>query len=597
MRDILTLQLNDVCVQYADAEFALNHLQTTFANGQISLLVGCTGSGKSTLLDALSGLIPLQSGSIYIDKEPLWNGKRANKNYLKQIGISFQSAEQQLFARTVEHEFHYSLHPFHLHKLEVQQRMQDSLTSVHCPDHLIHESPHILSGGQKRKVAIATTIACAPQWFLLDEPSAGLDHDAMIHLTTWLQTWKQTHTTGGILIATHDLDVFLPLADSIALLQHGQIKHHVAIHELYQNPSLLQQIGIALPETLAFYEHLRTIGIQLEARYYAPDELAEHLQHATHPTISESQPTRDMEARMIVCEATHAHLSDREVSEEDPTIFKELTHKEELNFNTKKTLIQRTAHLWTFRTLDPRTKWAICGLLSIGILMQTTSLGLFLAIGVTLLALVWAKLHWSDVKQVTKPFLYVLILSVALASFHLQRTAHFGPWQGFDFAWQPAWITFKGLLKLLCVMQIGILLPATTSQLELKQGLDQLLAPARIFKLPIDAFTLGSSLMLRFIPILLQQVQRFSRIARARGKRTTRFGKIGLRELPAIVIPLLLAVLQIGEELSQAMEVRGYRLAKQTRTTSTRLTFSRRDGYALGWISIVFLCFLLTKVM
>jgi energy-coupling factor transporter transmembrane protein EcfT len=163
------------------------------------------------------------------------------------------------------------------------------------------------------------------------------------------------------------------------------------------------------------------------------------------------------------------------------------------------------------------------------------------------------------------------------------------------FSSSAANVTFQHLFPFLLIMVLGLLLPATTSQLRMKQGLEQAMNGLRKIGIPVEALSLATSLTLRFIPIIMEELQRFSRIAQSRQPQKRRRRGISLRDIPAMIIPLLLSILAIGDELATALEARGYRAVGQTRTRSVQLQFTRGDWILIGITLLTSLTLLLFR--
>src|SRR5579875_983352 len=247
----MPIQVDNITIQHEkNGRPVLEGASATFADGQITLCIGKTGAGKSTLLDAIGGLIQMHSGSITIDGTDLWNKQKLTPGLSLRLGSVFQYPEPQLFAKSVLDEFKYSLQPMRLSKDEITKRAVASLQELGLTSSILPESPLTLSGGQKRRIALATTYSAAPEWLLLDEPTAGLDPESVQQLLSFLAAWKASHPSGGFIVATHDLDVFLPIADSVVLLHQGKIVRQAPAEELFNHPEWLLNIGVSLPESL-----------------------------------------------------------------------------------------------------------------------------------------------------------------------------------------------------------------------------------------------------------------------------------------------------------------------------------------------------------
>ncbi len=563
-------------VSITDPERAVPRLQqitTCLKDHSVTICIGTTGSGKSTLLDSICGLLPISSGSITIDNIPLWSGRKPSVRVIKKLGSVFQFPEQQLFSKSVQGEFSYSLRPLRLSKAEVGTRIIASLNRVGLPASIVPMSPFLLSGGQKRRVALATTFATLPSWLLLDEPTAGLDPDSIRQLAAFIDDFKKQKKSGGIIIATHDLDVFLPMADDVLLLKDGKLIKHLQTKDVYQRPDWLTEIGIALPSTLETQVAIRSLGGQFPPRHLTPQEMAEVI----YTQIESKNQALDKVRNN--CDVTPDSIS-----------FSSLTLSRYPQETQQTDFAKRG-----FFTIDPRVKWLLCIFLSGAILLQSDWLGITASICLTIIILLLSHISWQTIWKYSRPFTIVLLVSMILSATQFGGSAHMGSIHGFGLSFQPAVATFKSLIDILCVVELGLLLSATTSSQELKQALSQLLSPIRFRGVPIAAFTLCVSLLFRFIPMILSQLERFSRIARARGKHNPPMGQVSLQDIPAVIIPLLLAILQLGEDLSQAMEARGYENSAQNLTNLQELHMKRLDWLILWSTSIAVISLIIIR--
>lgn len=544
----------------------LRDISCTLEDKHVTLLLGRTGAGKSTLLDALSGLIKIDAGTVLYDQSALWQGKRLNSAVQFSLGNVFQYPEQQLFARTVKGEFDYSLHPLKLGKVEFQKRTMTALHEMGLSPQIMPESPLILSGGQKRRVALACTLATQPTWLFLDEPTAGLDPETTQKFLAYLSSWKQREASGGVVVATHDLEAFLPVADAIIVMHQGRILAHVTPRELCLNPRVLIEAEIGIPASIELAMLLHQQGIAVADGPLSPRQYADYLLHKIH---GHATPLTINEGN--INSALPIDSSTREIY---PQTYQEASSRE--------------AREKFVSTLDPRAKWLFYLLISIGILMQTHVVGLILGSMVCVATVFLTRVPPREIAPVIKPFVLLTILSVLLSGLRFGNAPtqwHLGT---VYFSLQAALLTFMQLYKILLVMILGVLLPATTSQLKMKKGLERSLAVLQRLRLPVEAFSLGASLLLHFIPVIMKEMQRFSRITRARGKRPTKIGTVRIRDVSALVIPLVLSVLQLGSDLALAMEARGYTHMGLKRTASYDLKLQRADVWIIFLSLIVF---------
>ncbi len=596
----ITLQNLSVAGTGAHRRLILRNLSVTFADGQIVLVIGEPGSGKSTLLQAISGLLPLASGNILYDGAPLWTGSQVNGTVLFDIGVVFQHPEAQLFAETVEKELLYSLRPYKVSNADAERRMEQSLMDVQLSREVLPKFPLVLSGGQKRRVALASTWVTEPAWLLLDEPTAGLDPQATRHLVDYLvQQRDERKERGCIVVATHDLDALLPIADQVLILKQGTVAAVCTPQELYQQPEILLKSGVGLPSAVAVAEALRQRGIQLPAVPASPADFAHALLEVLPP-----QPAMVGVGTPVVLQGVESHVgphtamvhvaqeravrqvgdvsatavaSNHSVDAPDTAWFDDVLPS---GGSERKTWLQQT---------DVRAKWLSYLVVSVAIFTQHSVpgylLGAALVIGVVATSGVSLQQY-----RITLPFLVMLTFSVALSGLRFgDGTGGFG----IGYAWTRGLHTFLAFYKVLLILILSVPLTTSTTTLEIKQGLERLWVwkwrPAMV-----EAITLGAALTLRFIPLMWGEWERFSRIVRARAKSSARFGRIRLRDVPAIVVPLLLSVLQMGDTLATAMEARGYAEPERRRTRPATMPWNRQD-LAIAGLSL-FLSILLFAV-
>lgn len=560
----------------------LNSISCALHAGEITLLVGQTGAGKSTLLDVISGLERPVSGTVTIGDKALWLGKRPNQVATKSLCVGFQAPDEQLFARTVLGEFGYSLRLEHLSRSQLRTKAERSLAQFGLPEAVVDESPFNLSQGQKRRVALATTFASNPDWLLLDEPTAGLDPQS-VHEFVRTLTLHMAEMRGGVVIATHDLDTFLPIANRVVFLQNGHILANASPEEVLRDKFIWENSAVGRPTALEFAEKL---GCELDIVSYRPEAVARSIVNALQ-TSRADRPGGAPVARKSQLE-TETTVSAEPASDGTAT---PQTREDDLLDKSDSTFldsrwVKRGVFLWH---LDPRAKWLAYILLSVGMLLQLRWPGLAVATLLTVVIVKQSQLPIRPLARLSLPFVLLIVVSVAVSGLHFDAAApSWHLWiQGISLS--TAANTFVRLYRFLLILFLGLVLSATTSQLKMKVGLEQSLRGLKRLRLPVEAFSLAVSLTLRFIPIIMGELQRFTRIAQARGKRGRFRRGIPLRDLPVIILPLLLSILKIADELSTALEARGYHSVGQPRTSSVELKFSPKEWQVLAWSVLGFL--------
>lgn len=229
--------MKDVSVEYDRHIQALKHMTLTFEH-KCYAIIGQNGSGKSTLLQSLVGLIPIQ-GQIQIND--LFLEKKNFKEIREQVGLVFQNPDHQLFMSNTYDDLAFGLINLGLSNEEIQLRIE-TISQKMSLSHLLQRSSHQLSGGQKRMIAIASVLIMEPEIVLMDEPSSFLDPKSRRQVIQWIQSMDKT-----VIVATHDLDMALDIADEVILLNEGQVIVKGKAQEILTNQELLENNGLELP--------------------------------------------------------------------------------------------------------------------------------------------------------------------------------------------------------------------------------------------------------------------------------------------------------------------------------------------------------------
>lgn len=498
----------------------LQNVNCSIQDLTLTLVIGRSGSGKTTLLRALAGLLEIDDGTVYYDDIPLWNRGRLNRSVLLQNSVAFQFPEHQLFSRTIQGEFDYSLQPYRLSKQERIQRTQSAIHSQQLPASYLEQSPFALSGGQKRRLALASIMATETPWLFLDEPSAGLDASSLTHLKDELKQWKQERS---IVLVTHDVDTFLPIADRVLVLHNGQLVADVTPTELAQNPHLLEDTGIGLTESMKLIRALQRADFPISNDLRSPKQLAEAIDQIIR---GETLPKHSAKIKLM------------------PLFINDINQMREVKSHNQRSFLYQ---------LNAQIKWLLYTLLSIGIVLQSSWLGTGLAFMFTIGCI--SLLIPDDrtrLLKMTKPLMIFTVITILFSGMQMNLE------QGPTFSWEAAGSTLQKLFTLFIITLFGLVFTLSTSTSSMKQGLEKALLPLKRLKVPTEMLALSASLLLRFIPLIMEDASRFAAIAKARGKRTTKQGQIHVRDLPVFVIPLLMSLFQSVEELILAMEMKGF---------------------------------------
>ena len=238
---------------------ALKDINLTIPDGQFIGLIGHTGSGKSTLIQHLNGLIKATSGTIYYNGQDIYDESFSKKEFRTKVGLVFQYPEHQLFETTIVRDVEFGPKNMKLPKLEVQMRTFEAIKLVGLSEELYDASPFELSGGQKRRVAIAGVLAMKPEVLILDEPTAGLDpmgRDEILDQIAAIQ--KERKIT--VILVSHSMEDVAKYVDRLIVMDHGSVQYDGTPKEVFAHYKELEAMGLAAPQVTYIMQNLRAQG-------------------------------------------------------------------------------------------------------------------------------------------------------------------------------------------------------------------------------------------------------------------------------------------------------------------------------------------------
>ncbi len=241
---------------------ALDNVSLEVKQGEFVGIIGSTGSGKSTLVQHFNGLIPLESGELTVCGIDLSGKKPDYRSVRKKVGVVFQYPEYQLFDETVIKDVAFGPRNMGLSEDEATELAMESLRLVGIDEYAWDKSPFELSGGQKRRVAIAGVIAMRPEMLILDEPTAGLDPAGKKEILDLVVRLKRECSPTVVMIS-HNMDEIADLADRIALMHKGRLLAYLPPEELFTREDLVNEAGLELPVSVSVAKALRARGIDL----------------------------------------------------------------------------------------------------------------------------------------------------------------------------------------------------------------------------------------------------------------------------------------------------------------------------------------------
>lgn len=246
-----------------DEQIALDNISFDIADGEVVAIIGHTGSGKSTLLQHLNGLIKATSGTIRIGDTEITDPKPIMRDVRRKVGLVFQYPEYQLFDETVAKDVAFGPRNLGLDEEEIDVRVREALELVGLDyDEVSERSPFELSGGQKRRVAIAGVIAMKPQVLILDEPTAGLDPGAHRDILDMIEhIHDREHNI--IIFVSHNMADVASLADKVMVMDHGKMVMKGSPEEVFGQSDRLSEIGLSVPPVTALMARIKERGADI----------------------------------------------------------------------------------------------------------------------------------------------------------------------------------------------------------------------------------------------------------------------------------------------------------------------------------------------
>ena len=246
---------------------AVAHVNLEIEEGAFVGIIGHTGSGKSTLIQHFNGLIRPTSGKIYLDGTDIWADKTNIRQVRFQVGLVFQYPEYQIFEDTVYKDIAFGPRNMGLSEAEIKERVEETAALVGLTQAQLNQSPFDLSGGQKRRVAIAGVMALRPKVLILDEPTAGLDPKGREDILREIRRYhKETGRT--VLLVSHSMEDMANCAEKILVMNAGKVFCYDTVENVFRQAKALQEIGLAVPQITRVCMQLREQGIPLSDDIY-----------------------------------------------------------------------------------------------------------------------------------------------------------------------------------------------------------------------------------------------------------------------------------------------------------------------------------------
>jgi energy-coupling factor transport system ATP-binding protein len=245
---------------------ALDDVSFSVTRGEFIGIIGHTGSGKSTLMQQLNGLLKPTSGKILLDGQDIWSDKKLTRQARFRVGLVFQYPEYQLFEETVYRDIAFGPKNMGLSEEEIDRRVREAAATVGLTEAQLEVSPFDLSGGQKRRVAIAGVLAMEPEVLILDEPTAGLDPAGRAGILKNIEDYRRTHNA-TIMMVSHSMDDVARLTDRLLVMNHSRLAMDGTPAEVFARAEELVEMGLNIPQVTRVFLELKKMGLDVAPVY------------------------------------------------------------------------------------------------------------------------------------------------------------------------------------------------------------------------------------------------------------------------------------------------------------------------------------------
>ena len=250
---------------------ALDNVNIELNKGEFVAIIGHTGSGKSTLVQHLNGLLKPSNGKIFLDGKNIHDSKSTLYDARFRVGLCFQYPEYQLFEETVYKDIAFGPTNMGLSKTEIDERVRNAAKYVGIPDEMLIKSPFDLSGGEKRRVAIAGVISMEPEILILDEPTSGLDPMGREQILSLIKKYRE-QTGKTVIIVSHSMDDVARFATKVIVMNSSRVEMTGTVDEVFEKASRLREIGLSVPQITEIFIKLREKGYPVSEKIYTVEQ-------------------------------------------------------------------------------------------------------------------------------------------------------------------------------------------------------------------------------------------------------------------------------------------------------------------------------------
>ena len=264
---------------------AVDNVNLSVNKGEFLALIGHTGSGKSTLIQHFNALLKPTRGQVFLHGRDIWESKEVTRKARFQVGLVFQYPEHQLFEETIEADVSFGPRNMGLEPEEVHRRVVESLAACGMGEDMLPKSPFDLSGGQKRRVALAGVLAMEPEVLVLDEPAAGLDPRGRDDIFRFITEYHEKHGT-TVIFVTHSMEDAARLASRIVVMRDSHVFMDGTPPEIFSRAGELMEAGLDVPQITRVFLKLREMGAPVREGVYTVEQAAQEILRCKKEGIS-----------------------------------------------------------------------------------------------------------------------------------------------------------------------------------------------------------------------------------------------------------------------------------------------------------------------
>ena len=250
---------------------ALDNVNIDIEKGEFVAIIGHTGSGKSTLVQHLNGLLKSSSGEVLLDGKNIHENKQTLFDARFRVGLCFQYPEYQLFEETVYKDIAFGPTNMGLSKGEIDERVRNAAKYVGIPDEMLSKSPFDLSGGEKRRVAVAGVISMEPEILILDEPTSGLDPMGREQILELIKNYREK-TGKTVIIVSHSMDDVARFATKVIVMNNSKVEMTGTVDDVFEKATRLREIGLSVPQITEIFIKLREKGYNVSEKIYTVEQ-------------------------------------------------------------------------------------------------------------------------------------------------------------------------------------------------------------------------------------------------------------------------------------------------------------------------------------